>query len=189
MTHRSTYRFKTLECLFPVKLEKASSCQTTSVPFGTSMCVNSRNQLMCYEVVRGTNYITVMDRHNGVIARRIQMKCKHWCSINELPGNPNYVLETCCKCEVIRAYDISTGTGKSVLKQCKVLRICSGPGQSLIGITPRADYYALQLQWNKDKEELSIVTDVPTQLQYLRELCYIEKYDLLVSLFWDRSKQ
>ena len=66
-----------------------------------------------------------------------------------------------------------------------MLRICSGPGQSLIGVTPMGFYRALQLQWNKDKEELSIVKYVPTQLEDLRELCYIEKYDLLVSTFMD----
>ena len=109
----------------------------------------------------------------------IKSECCHIsCPIIEHPVDPNFILEACSKCKVIRSYNIITAESKTVFTGYKPWKVCKGPESSVFVIIVVGEL--LQLKWRKEKEELELVHRIHTSVDYAWGICYMEQFNILV---------
>ena len=145
---------------------------------------SSRDQL----VIRGQSYgsdeqfICTMARQTGKKMAQFKSKCCHiFCPIMEHPADPNFILEACGTCEVIRSYNIITAESKTIYTGCKPLSFCKGPEGSVFVTDGEGEL--LQLEWREDREEPRLIHRVQTGVVYALGMCYMEQSNILVFTF------
>ena len=145
------------------------------------MSVNSKDQL----VIRGDSYgsreqlIWTVTRQTGNKTAQFKPECCHiFCPIIEHPVDPNFALEVCRWCEVIRSYNINTTETKTVCAGYKPWTICRGPEGSVFVIDKTGAL--LQLEWRPEKEELELVHRIQTSEEPGLGICYMEQSNILV---------
>ena len=98
------------------------------------------------------------------------------------PDNPDYVLERCSTCEVIRSYNIWTGECKIVYTQSAFSYMCGGPNNSILvqdnfHCSPSAVF---ELKWEKELQELRVTRCVFAEGELLQKFCHVEATNILV---------
>ena len=157
-----------------------------------SMDINVNNGLLVRVRVGTKHWIRVLDRQTGDLINEIPSMCEHRQKegfvVNKHPGHQDYVLETCLRCEEIRANNIDTAKSFPVC-QGKFIRMCDGPDGSLL-IGDRC-YKLFKLEWDAEQRE--------TQLNYIRQFhkdpgktflrfCYVECHDILLCTLETKEK-
>ena len=98
----------------------------------------------------------------------------------EHPTDSNCILEACYTCKVIHMYNIDTGKGKIVYKDCIPHAMCHGPDDSVLVWDGRGN--VLQLKWNCEERQLGLITKHHTKSLNGDSMCYIKDIDVLVML-------
>ena len=157
------------------------------------MYVNSRGEVVLgghtsgQVVLRGhrpsssNSVIRLVETETGKTLVDIPSTCGHsCCPIIEHPVNPDFILEACSECEVIRSYDINTAESKTIYAGYKALMLCKGPEGYMFAADRQGEL--LLLLWREEKEELVVAEkiQIQTDMQYVRRICYIERSKILV---------
>ena len=151
---------------------------------------SSRDQL----VIRGQSYgsdeqfICTMARQTGNKTAQFKSKCCHmFCPIMEHPVDPNFILEACGTCEVIRSYNVITSESNTICTGCKLISACKGPESSVFVIDREGEL--LQLEWREDREKRKTVHRIQTGVKFALGMwstygmCYMEQSNILVFTF------
>ena len=129
--------------------------------------------------------ITILDQTGNVI-KEITSECPRRCyhyeyrQVTEHPADPNFIVESCELCCIIRSYNIHNGEGKTICK-CKPLTMCVGPDQTLLVLDDKKQL--LKLQWNKEKKQLELTTSIQTNVTLSTDynrMCYVKKQNICV---------
>ena len=123
-------------------------------------------------------YIRVADRKTGAALREIRCECDHPRSFRELQADPNYVVEGCAECQLISLYNVKTKAMTVVSRDYKPRLMCDGPEGTLLVLHARHEI--LRLDWDQEKQELSITPVIKIQPLFYRKMCYVEENDLIV---------
>ena len=140
--------------------------------------------MLLVRMMTGSKYwIRVLDRQTGDLINDIPSKCHHdGAFVKKHPQHGDYLLESCPKCQRIRAYSINTGQRCTVYKGPEAIIICEGPTGSVLAIRQCGLF---QLDWNEDESQEAKVTyrgNVPTQNldNHFLLFSYIEYHDILI---------
>ena len=145
------------------------------------MSVNSKDQL----VLRGVSYksceqlIWTVTRQTGNTTAQIASQCHcRLCPMMRYPDNPDFILETCARCKVIRRYNINTAESEIVYEGCKPWKVCEGPEGSVFVIDVEGEL--LLLEWREEKKELELVHRKQTGVETAYGISYMEQFNILV---------
>ena len=123
--------------------------------------------------------IRIVDKEMGNKLVNITSLCHHSGSlVMEHPTDPDYVLEACSSCGMIRCYKINNAESKTVYKGCKPLCICKGPDGSVFVMAQKGEL--LQLKWDDQRKQLELVLKTKTDETLVNGMCLIEEYNTLV---------
>ena len=118
---------------------------------GTSSMDVTVNDLLIVRVKEWSQYsLQVIQRQSGELINAIPSMCNHFCAFVKMyPQHENYLLESCPRCERIRAYNINTAERCTMYKGPEVIIIGNGPGGSVLLVGPQNSLF--MLHWHKDQ--------------------------------------
>ncbi len=156
-----------------------------------------------YDVICNTNggqiavkeggKITLRDKQNGNTIQQWNSACACWNTyslynitvdihIADLPCKDNfYFAIKCRKCKVINMINKSSNVIYKAFSDpgCTLSAMCSGPAGTLL-VYDEKKQALLQLQWQEDRKKFQQVKSIKLSRGYVRDMCYVERYDLVV---------
>ena len=168
--------------LLQIKKFKLIREKTFPVSGPTSMDVTGNDLLLVRTKEEGKYWIRVINRLTGDLINKIPSMCDHYrVRVKKYPQDQDYAFESCVTCEQVYGHNINTLESLSIHKGSKIIRICDGPGGSLLLVTK--DWKLHKLEWDKRQggAQLVFVHDIPPGPGKIGlRLCYVECHDIFM---------
>ena len=144
----------------------------------------NKKQIIIYGKVNGKRGIVVLGQIHGTVLKGIQCHCEcEHSKISHLQSEPNFIVEGCFDCGVIRTYNIYTEEVKTVF-ECKPYRLCPALDDSLLVMYWKNGWFISQIQWQKEIEKFHVTQSIQIVNQAIRMMCYVPKRDIVVLTSW-----
>ena len=145
---------------------------------------NKRLRRPFFEHTGRRKYIRIVERLTGREIRELMSNCTHEsCSIDVTPWNTDYIVEACKECNVIRTYNINYPFLRYAFRGSHTDVMCCTPDGSLFLLDKAGQL--LTFMWNTEKEQFNLTNQLATCLQNTLAICYVKKYNFLVSVSCD----
>ena len=142
---------------------------------------NKRLRRSFFEHTGKRKYIRIVERLSGREIRELISNCTHEsCSVDVTPWNTDYIVEACKECNVIRTYNINYPFLRYAFRGSHTDVMCCTPDGSLFLLDKAGQL--LTFTWNRRKEQFNSTNQVVTCLQNTLAICYLKKYNFLVSV-------
>ena len=140
------------------------------------------------EQAHNRKYIRVIERLTGREIREIISNCTHEsCRVDVAPWDADYIIEACTECNVVRTYNVNYPFLRHAFRGARTDVMCCAPDGSLFLLDKTG--HLRTFTWDRKKERFDARSQIVTCLQSALEICYLKKYNFLVSVSCNVSKE
>ena len=133
-------------------------------------------------------YIRIIERLTGQEIRELISNCTHEsCSVVAATWDTDYIVEACKECNVVRTYNVNYPFLRYVFRGARTGVMCCTPDGSLFLLDKTG--HLRTFTWDRRKEQFNATNQIATYLPNTSQICYLKKYNFLVSVFCNLNKE